>query len=116
MTALATSSDPLVRKALISGGVAMGMFVLGWVWVFVAVSTDLGDAGTFRPLAILATIQLIAGFRGFIQIVKARRQGALALGPAVVWALASLCFGLLGLMGVPLFLLLQSGMKVAFKG
>jgi hypothetical protein len=116
MTALATSSDSYVRKALVSGGVAMGTFVLGWVWVFVAVGTGLGDEGTFLPLALLATIQMVAGFRGCIQIVKARSQGALGLGPAVVWALASLFLGLLGLLGVPLFLLLQSGVNVAFKG
>jgi hypothetical protein len=116
MTALATSSDSLVRKALVSGGVAMGIFVLGWVWVFVAVSTDLGDKGTFCPLAVLATIQMVTGFRGLILVVKARSQEALGLGPAVLCALASLFFGLLGLLGVPLFLILQSGVNVAFKG
>lgn len=117
MTALASNgSDSLVRKALVSGGVAMGMFVLGWVWVFVVVSTDLGDAATFLPLAVLATIQMVAGFRGFIFIVKARSQGTPGLGPTVGWALASLFLGLLGLIGVPLFLVLQSGVTVAFKG
>ncbi|WP_163998180.1 hypothetical protein [Pyxidicoccus caerfyrddinensis] len=116
MTALATSSDSLARKALVSGGVAMGMFVLGWVWVFIAMAIDLGDAGTFRPLVLIATIQMVAGFRGLIHIVKARSQEALGLGPAILWALASLFFGLLGLTGVPLFLLLQGAVKVAFKG
>jgi hypothetical protein len=116
MTALAHGSDSLVRKALVSGGVAMGMFVLGWVWVFIALSAELRDAGTFRPLALLAAIQMVAGVQGFVLIVRARRLGALGLGPAVIWAISSLFFGLLGLVGVPLFLMLQSGVTLAFKG
>lgn len=61
MTAIANGSDSLVRRALVSGGVAIGMFLLGWVWAFIALAADLGDAGAFGPLALIATIQMILG-------------------------------------------------------
>jgi hypothetical protein len=91
------------------------MFLLGWVWAYIALAADLGDAGAFGPLALIAAIQMVAGFGGLFFIVKARRLKALGRGPAVVWALSSLFFGLLGLLGAPLFLMLLGGMKVVFK-
>ncbi|MCP3138266.1 hypothetical protein [Pyxidicoccus xibeiensis] len=109
MTALATGADSLQRKALISGGVAFGMFNLGWVWVAIAASASAGDRAFFLPLALLAAIQTVAGFRGLISTVQARKQQEMGLGLALVWGCGSLLLGVLGLVGVPLFLLLQSG-------
>ncbi|MFP2932286.1 hypothetical protein ACLESO_45455 [Pyxidicoccus sp. 3LG] len=49
--------------------------------------------------------------------MKARGQKTMGLGLTLGWAFLSLFFGVLGLVGVPLFLLLQSGeVSLAFKG
>lgn len=122
MTASPLAPESHRGPALLSCLVAVGMFVLAWTWFLYVINTPytgdgFTDTVTFQPLAAMSLIQLAASFHCLRKSVKAHQHGQMGAGLMLVsMGLASL-LGLLGLVGVPLFLFLQAGgATLAFKG
>lgn len=120
----ASSLTPASHRgpALLSCLVAVGMFVLAWTWFLYVINTPstggrFTDAVVFRPLAAMSLIQLAASFHCLRMSVKAHQHHQMGVGLMVASMGLASVLGLLGLVGVPLFLFLQAGgASLAFKG
>lgn len=118
---LPVADDPelisLRGKARKSGIVTFSMFVLGIAVFWTGIAMNQNPFWVLLPIAL---VQCIFGIRGVIFGIKAMRRAATVPASSVAAVMAYGVFALLGLLGVPLFLLggalFHSGIGIAGWG
>src|SRR5689334_13844640 len=112
----ASASRPLQRQAILSATVCSAMFLFGWAWFFGGLALKWHEKILFGGLAVIALVQMASGFWAFIAAIRARHVEGMAGALTATGVITGFLFGVLGLLGLPLFVGFMSGMGVGISG